>query len=293
MKNKKFLIFISIIFSCLFFCVSDIYAAGVYTNKLISVPLWEESKDMVISGQYAYVVEGNQSDTTAAYLEVFDISNPLNPVSVKLISETNFSGGAWGVFWGTALVDGDKLYVIWTNATKTLLNVYNISDRTNPTLLGSFNGIDPYVQSTIAIRGSYIYACTNHSITNHNLSIIDVSNPASISVNKKFVNIAGPVFVEGNYLYTENYDAVTTYLAIYNISNPADPVFVSRKAVGPSITGLTVSGDYAYIGTIQPSGVDNFYIFDINNKSNPVKVGSNSNLPGGTNRNLHNLSFDG
>jgi hypothetical protein len=112
------------------------------------------------SGDYLYTV--NQSQ-----LQVFDISNPTNPVNVA-----NLEIG-WGI--ETIFPYEDKLFI----GTQTGMLVYDIADPINPKKLSMFEHV--YSCDPVVVEGDYAYV-TLHSEDNwcgqfnNELQIIDIQD---------------------------------------------------------------------------------------------------------------------
>ena len=80
------------------------------------------------------------------------------------------------------------------------------------------------------------------------------------------------VFVSGKYAYATS--SQEDFLAIVDVSNPSNPVFVAKLVDATNLNGANgvyVSGKYAYV----PSAFsDTLAIIDISNPTNPVLAGS-------------------
>lgn len=97
-------------------------------------------------------------------------------------------------------------------------------------------------------RGVFIVTNYAYLIDWHNLYIIDISDAANptltSTLNFQHVN-ASAVYVVGNYAYVSS--LYYSGLVLIDISNPADPAFVSQIHVTDAARNVFVYGDYAYI----------------------------------------------
>jgi hypothetical protein len=155
---------------------SGITSAGLNAPQSVSV-----------SGSYAYVT--NPGNNT---LEIFDISNPANPVE---IGSTN-SGLSSPYF---AAVSGHYAYVASYNNSSIV--IFDISNPPNPVEVGSTtNGLS--YPNFVAVSGQYAYV-TNSSTT-IGLTIFDISNPANpVEVGSAITGLHSPtsVAISGRYAY--------------------------------------------------------------------------------------------
>ncbi len=73
----------------------------------------------------------------------------------------------------------------------------------------------------------------------------------------------------------DNFSGQSQDFQIYDVTDPASPVFISGINVGTSaVTRVVVAGKYAYIGTRNATvNSEEFQIYDISNPSAPVRVG--------------------
>jgi hypothetical protein len=74
-------------------------------------------------------------------------------------------------------------------------------------------------------------------------------------------------YVVGDYVYAIHYQG----LDIYNISDPANPIFVSTLNFGTYVVDIVVDGNYAYVSD---SEEDKIYIIDVENPASMSVAGS-------------------
>lgn len=123
----------------------------------------------------------------------------------------------------------------------------------------------------VAITNGYAYVANEKSSTG--LTIVNISNPASMSILSN-LDIGGKgrsVTFDGNYAYL-GVEKSNAGLAIVNVTNPNSPTITSTLNVGDDGNGLAVSGNYLYMGTDQSS--NSFKVINITNKSNPTITAS-------------------
>jgi len=124
----------------------------------------------------------------------------------------------------------------------------------------------PGVWALVA-RGSYVYAVNHGAGTTGTLTVLNVSNPSSVTVAATR-SLGGSTGVDiclsgdGNYAYVSNYGANGQ---VWNVSNPAAPTLAAT--LGQTHNGCSVSGSYLY--TIDRNG-SLFRIYDISNPASPV-----------------------
>lgn len=255
---------------------------------------------VTVNGNYAYVSNSSVTGSNNSW-EVYDISNPTNPVKTagfynhsyiygRTVIVGNYAylgtgGGDFRVFdltnpavpvlagslttshaMDSFVIRGQYVYAPEFNNG---FQIFDISNPLSPTLKGEYNELPGTVRCTSAdVSGNYAYVACDGVI-----NIFDVSNPASItkagaisiSMNPKHAK------VYGSYLYVI---AGTEFLT-YNIANPLSPVKMS--SVADSSNGdqgdIGISGSYLYTHTGN--------VYSIVNPANPVKVYRNYTFSGG------------
>ncbi|HTV26814.1 MAG TPA: tail fiber domain-containing protein [Xanthobacteraceae bacterium] len=200
------------------------------------------SNGIFVSGKYAYL-----TSTTKNALYVFDVSNPASPF---IVASTT------GPVAGTSLKSPNQIFVqgkfayVTDDASNGGLAVVDISDPANPTFLASTTLPDA---TGLFVQGRYAYVDGNNVF-----DVVDISNPASPSV---VASVSGPptlggsvannVFVSGNYAYVSDFNPDGS-LAVFNISNPTSPVFLTYVRAEANNTtncyggGTFVQGRYVY-----------------------------------------------
>ncbi len=224
-----------------------------------------------VQGKYLYV--GTQDETVTGRTEdfqIYDISDPNNPQYISGVS----IGGSYSV--NAIQVIGSYAYLTYfiSGNNSGALYVYDVSDPKNIVykdhIINSINS-NPYA---LAVNGDYAYYLSHDSGTTNRLSVVNVSNPGDITLQKT-INMTGGTFqssltvANGNlYVGSTNVTTYSSYdLIIFNLDNPGNPVYAGGANIDASnIYEVYVSGRYAYVGTTG----DNIYIVDISSSTVPV-----------------------
>lgn len=207
------------------------------------------AEDLLVSGKYAYVANGNDG------LRVYDISNPTNLFNVGHANDLR--GGTNG--YAAALAcQGNYVYLADGFSG---FRIYDVSDPAHP-----FSVADDFVDAVaVAVSGTnaYVAAYQGYSIYSY-----DISNPL-IPVNRGGIQTQGSSYlslgleISANHLYYANGFG----LLVYSITNAASPTLVQQLETGGA-HHLKISGNYLYLAN---SG--DLRIYDITNPANPVNVG--------------------
>jgi hypothetical protein len=179
--------------------------------------------DVAVAGNYVYVAAG----TTG--LEIFDISDPANPV---MVGRCDTLGEAKGV-----ALSGNYAYVA---DYYDGLQIIDISNPANPVAVGHYDTEGE--AEGVALSGNYAYVADGSS----GLQIIDISNPANpVAVGHYDTSKhAEDVALSGNYAYVS---LNSNGLQIIDISNPANPVAVGYYDTEGAAFSVALSGNYAYV----------------------------------------------
>jgi hypothetical protein len=155
---------------------------------------------------------------------------------------------------------GDTLYMV----DNSNINIYDVSDRENPSLLGSAAvtlGVKAVVQNDIA----YIAA------QGDGIKVVDVSNsaaPVQIGALDMTAAYCNSIVVKGDYAYLAcNTDGVK----IVDISTPASPTLLTTIDPGGYAFGVDTDGEFVYVAN--GVGSPDFYAIDISNQEDPFYAG--------------------
>lgn len=134
-------------------------------------------------------------------------------------------------------------------------------DRATPGAVGQGGSL-----ARFKIVGDYLYAVDSHNINIFDIS--DLGNPSDVDTFFAGFDIE-TIFNQGENLFLGSRRG----MYIYNITNPAQPSFVSEFQHGTACDPVVVEGDYAYVtlrgGNDCGATESGLYIVDIQQLSNP------------------------
>jgi hypothetical protein len=209
------------------------------------------ASNVVVSGNYAYVAEGEyyyNSQPISGGLRIINVTNPAasteasfynTPGTTYDVAVTgHYAYIAEGAYWdGNQVVDGG-------------LRIINVINPAAPTEVGFYNAHgNSYFN--VVVAGAYVYVTDGVS-----LRIINVTNPAvptEVGVYESPTGFVRDVTVAGEYAYVADgvFEGFSDYdsrgLRIINVTNPAVPREVGfYDTIGDS-SGVAVSGEYVYV----------------------------------------------
>jgi hypothetical protein len=146
--------------------------------------------DIKVVGDYAYVAGQSEGQS---YILVFDVSNP---ASLYLLSSLPVEHSPQGL-------DVRRSYWYQTIYDANLLNIYDISNPSSPSQVGTVSLTGTCKPQDVTVEGTTAYvACYENS----SVAVVDVSNPTSPSVDGYIPLPATsyPIFLEskGRYVYS-------------------------------------------------------------------------------------------
>ncbi|MCK9203273.1 MAG: T9SS type A sorting domain-containing protein [Bacteroidales bacterium] len=228
-----------------------------------SYPLPLYTQDVEVSGNYAYT--GNKG------FRVFDISDKTQPVQV-----------GYDTTDGSIIrLAGDKaVYIRASMAANNPVMIMDISNPLQPGFLGQY--MAPVMTWDLALKDQLAYVATWWD----GVRSVDFQDPVNPVLFKHFFGwftgaVPGEDYcyvqaldIEGDYLYLVDYGPFvaedTRGLYIFNISDPANPVKVSRyTGLLSNPYDIDVVGDYVYIAD-QNGGME---VIDVTLKQIPVALG--------------------
>jgi hypothetical protein len=178
------------------------------------------------------------------------------------------SGGAFEVgIWNTldnvyyVTINGDYAYVA---VLENGLQVIDISDPTNPNVIGSYYDIPLKTIQDIAIKGNYAYVANQHN----GLLVIDISDPSQPKYAGVYdtPGVAMGVALNGNYAYVADGNMG---LQVLDITDPAHPELAgSFESLSTYMYSVSVKDSYAYVLS---QGLE---IIDISDPTQPLHIGS-------------------
>ncbi len=198
--------------------------------------------DIAIRGNYAYVTNG------LCYLQVFDIRNPTTLVNAGFVNSAAFSK--------ELVTAGNHAYITDTQG----LTVLNLSDSTQPTIMGHCNLTD--ATGSLAVNGSYAVVTTDDG----SLCVVRITNPAApvIVGHCPWIH-AQDVVIRGAFAYTSG----STGIAIVDLNYPTAPVQIAHYDSLRSINDMAIAGDYLYV----VDGESGLFIYDIRSPAQLLEVG--------------------
>ena len=160
-------------------------------------------------------------------------------------------------------VSGDFAYV--TNQDEGL-KVVNITDPSNPFIIGSYD--TPDLAQSVFISGDYAYiADYQGDIDGFNFQIANISDPTNPSYVGKAETYdeARNVYVSGNYAYVANgYDG----LCILDITNPTNPTIVGTCDTSGYALDDKVVGNFVYLA----DDINGLVVINVSNPLVPAIV---------------------
>ncbi|UCC80244.1 MAG: T9SS type A sorting domain-containing protein [Candidatus Zixiibacteriota bacterium] len=210
--------------------VESIYRAGV--------------DDIEIVGNYAYCGIGQ-------FLEVFDISNPILPITVDHIGLGHVPN---------VNIVGNYAFI---TSFFTGLNIIDISDPHNLALVGN----NPDIESgfDVAVQGSYAFV-TSYDSSLYVIDISDLSNPTIVGISQA-PGFGRSIVLDGNYAYTAN---ESFEFNIFDISNPLIPQRIGGFSNSERVFDVEVVGGTAFLAY----GQAGFLVVDVSDPENPDLIGS-------------------
>ncbi len=206
------------------------------------------SQGMDVSGNYAYVANGNDG------LVAIDISDPVHP---SLVDSYNTPAYAYDV-----TVEGNYAYVADNSGTGGVI-IIDISNPSSLTLVGNYD--TPGSTVDIAIQGNYAYVADYE----HGVHVLDISNPASPTLVGTYdtPHYAWGITIDGDHAFVGDWGSGVIVL---DISNPANPTEVGSYNTPGNAWNVAVSGDIAYVA----DGGAGIQVLDISDPTNPVLIGN-------------------
>ena len=229
------------------------------------------------------------ADNMGSGLHIVDVSNPYAPALITQITSAN--GG----------YDNTHKVAIWKNfvfipqnlTAPALIKVFDVTNPAIPVLKTTITATDPQWVNDIDIQTNtagetLMYTagwggkCDIWDITN-----IATSSPVLLgSFSAGIDGSSASATADGNYLaYATKNPNGTSYVTIYNISNPANVTVASTLTMSAlGIDAVTphdpkIMGNLLYVSWFQAGTL----IFDITNPYSPVLVGSYDTWPGAVN----------
>jgi hypothetical protein len=181
------------------------------------------------SGQHLFI-PGYPNDNS---ILVYDVSSPSAPTLLTTFNGTD-------ALIHDVTVSGKRLFASGWNG---ISDIFDISNPQTPHLLGSFTSGLHTQDVSVSQDGNFLF-CPHELSANGDVVVFDISNPAAatqvadIQETVLGIQATSPSTskIMGNFLYVAWYQ---TGLAIFDISNPTNPIFVGNYDTwpGPSFGG--------------------------------------------------------
>ncbi|MDP8206975.1 MAG: T9SS type A sorting domain-containing protein [Candidatus Electryonea clarkiae] len=224
---------------------------------------WENASEIEIAGNYAYVASGSSG------LRVLDLSSPASP---EEIGSLEFDHPVHDVE-----IYNDYAFLACGYPGVVIVD---ISDPDSPIAIDTLSETDTLsIHCTILeLTRSYLYVFTDDGENGDGLVIYDVNEPSDPEVLAYRGDIPNPEFITINepniYLVCGS-----SYTYVYDISNPANPSYVTHIMPAPTgsnqaHTAAAATGDYVYIlGWNYPSQEHSWMrVWDISNPEEPDSI---------------------
>jgi len=216
-----------------------------------------------VVGKYAYIAE--YSNVSDSGLKIVDISDPYQPRVVSPVLITGLTGESRSLD-----VSGNYAYLLSYRGvdvdSTNVLRIINISDPTNPVVVGGDNLSLPLYGRKIQVIGRYAYATfdsfgagtgiDNGLNTDEAFRIINISDPTNPVVvggdNLDFsCSLSGggglkDIFVADGLAYVTEMNNTFHVLDVSSSTNPTILKTISSSIIG--MWPIVVSGNYAYVG---------------------------------------------
>ncbi len=203
-----------------------------------------------------------------AQTTTFQISGYCN----TLLSEVTEVNTIVGYFDGirSMTIDGNYAYLSYVFSG---LEIVDITNPTNPVVLGGYDPVGYYYVQCAAAQGNYAYVCVGTAAGyspagSYGLQVLDVTDKTNPQVVNSIVLSGSPneIKIVGNYAFVAD---DTAGLVILDISNPTNPVQVGNCVTSSNAYDVAIQGNYAYVADYYAG----LRIIDISNLTNPVEVG--------------------
>ncbi len=269
-----------------------------FVNRYLS-PMENYTYDVNLSGSLAYITVGSRG--SHSIVEILDISDPVNPVSLGNIEFVNLN-------IEDLFIQGNYIYSLSLANTmdSTYFVIVNAENPGNPyeEWRGNILGYDHIANNDLYISSDRAYLFGNGSLGLRIMDISDRSSPVLIGSYRNTHNDGRFAVIE-NYIYALINDGISLIdisdyerprilryfdltdnpngididqeyayiigndLKIFDISILESPVLVGEYQAPGNISGFDIEMDFAYLIV----GADELQIIDIADLSNPTHVG--------------------
>ena len=236
----------------------DVYKNYAYVAGDMGIYILDVSNDTPTFVNFVSVndadcvrISGNYMYSGGDVLNIFDISDPANPVEVGWFDPGN---GVSNIY-----ISGNYAYV--GDGSNTLY-IIDISNPKKPYEVGTYTFQNDI--SDIYVYGKYAYIADSSG----GLRILDISrptNPIEMGHYNTTDSDSSMIYALGKYAYVaDNTDG----LDIFDIHNVTNPTLIGQLSTGDDELGIYVSGNYVYLSCVD----DGLRIIDVSNPSSPKEI---------------------
>jgi inhibitor of cysteine peptidase len=252
------------------------YSAPRYSQTNVQVEGVDEADIVKTDGQYIYLV----SNGKVLIIEAYPAEN------ARVVAEIPWNGTIFGIY-----VNGDRLvffgdqgrYFIgpmldfaapwYYGGFETYIQVYDISDRTNPVLTRNVTVDGGYTNSRMI--GDYVYVLLNSPV--YVMEDNEIFLP-SISDNKKVKSVDATNIYHSN--VTDYYYSLTMVLAL-NVQNDQEPIAQANFILGyASSIFVSLTNVYVAIPKYEQDGTQKTEIHKIHVDNNEITYEAAGEVPG-------------
>jgi len=268
--------------SGLFVNFSNGFTPGYQVNAVDAARWRDPSTGAVKVYVYAAI------DSTANQLQVIDVSDIHNPVTVatRSLSPCVIPTGSYPQGWRLYYYK-DRLYLVTRETAGPEFHIFDVQDPTNPTELGmgackgtelttTINNLVVHEQVISGVIKRFAYAAT--TLNSGELQVYDVTDPANVGaiseVSAARQDLPGTqdgqsIYLVGNKIYFGRQSTPSgSDFYIYDASHPTTGLLLlGSKDINTGAIALQIVGKFAFIGT--PKTNQEFQVWDI---SNPVNI---------------------
>ncbi|USN45872.1 MAG: right-handed parallel beta-helix repeat-containing protein [Candidatus Woesearchaeota archaeon] len=235
----------------------------------------DTSQNVFVKDNIAYVV--------SLYDDSLTLVNVSNPDAITFLDDHVSSASPYSLDYADAImVVGDVAYV--TSQIDDSVTLVNVS---NPSAIVPFENYTtatpPYSvdgANVLYVNGDYVYVVGDNDYVFTVLNASDPSNLVGVgqylATPTSILTSTEQMVYENNYVYVSvSFSTITDAISIFELSNPANPVFVgnySKERLPYSVAdaeGLAISGNYLFASSYDNDSVT---VLDVANPANPVPI---------------------
>ncbi len=232
---------------------------GTFTYTPVAGTVLSQGNGQVLSVQFT--PSDNVAYQTVTKTVLINVINSCTITSITSLGSANLTA-----LPGQLAVQGNYAYTLTNNYPSSYLQVFNVTTappvQTSSVTIASADG-----PSSLVVSGNYAYTVIYDQGPRTNyLKIYNISNPAVTPVLMSTTDLGGRgtpfLAINGSYVYYVNKNNAT--FKIYDISNPASPVFKSTTNTGSNPSFPYVKSGYLYLAATNSNALE------VYNVSNPL-----------------------